>query len=152
MDTISPASAKNLQEVVDFNIQDSGHSDCIRERPESFGHPSPEEKRKEQSYKTEEHRAGRGAAWSFSHLLPDKGRHKAHRVTEAFAASPLLWVEFEFLELGELKLLNLPIQVQTIREASALASSFALPTPCLRMFLHSLENWAISLGDHCPPG
>lgn len=56
LDTISAASAKNLQEVVDFNIQDSGHSDCIRERPESFGHPSPEEKRKEQSYKTEEHR------------------------------------------------------------------------------------------------
>lgn len=103
MDTISAASAKNLKEVVDFNIQDSGHFDCIRERPESFGHPSPEEKRKEQSYKTEEHRDwGGGAAWSFGHLLPDKGRHKAPRVTEAFADSLLLWVEFEFLELGEL--------------------------------------------------
>lgn len=86
--------------MVDFNIQDSGHSDCIRERPESFGHPSPEGKRKEQSYKTEEHRGG-GATWSFSHLLPDKGRHKAHRVTKHLQTAFALG-RIEFLELGEL--------------------------------------------------
>lgn len=49
-----------------------------------------------------DHRAFGALVWSFSHPLTNKCQPQVHRLMEVFAGCLLLWVEFEFLDLGEL--------------------------------------------------
>lgn len=49
-----------------------------------------------------DHRAFGALVWSFSHPLANKWQPKVYRFMEVLAGSLLLWVEFEFLDLGEL--------------------------------------------------
>lgn len=71
LDTTPDSSAKDLQEVVDFNVQVPGDSNNVRGRPESCGHPILE-KKKRNRLPNGRTRSFRGLACSFSCPLPDR--------------------------------------------------------------------------------
>ena len=121
----------------------------MRERPECFGHPSPD-KRREKNYQTKERgdfRVQPGA--SVTHCLTRYTGAHGGVCGQPFT----LWAEFEFLELEELSrgAPGSDSEIQSLRVLTIGEFFFLIPTS-LCVFLHSVENCAKTLEDRYRPG
>lgn len=146
LDTTPDSSVKGRQEVVDFNVQVPGDSNNVRGRPESCGHPILE-KKKRNRLPNGRTRSFRGLACSFSCPLPGSPARSTLGSWKCLLTSLSLFGSNSHSwcwENSPEHLLDLPASDAKFESTCPRGVLFLIATPCLCLFLHSVDNCAKS--------